>query len=403
MPEFQDIYDIHRNLTGRRVARGTRRAADEYIQVVHILIFDRDGRFLVQQRVDDKASWPGMWDISVGGIAQTGDDSCRAAEREILEELGLTVDLTDTEPIFTFRAGNTFDDYWLIRLDTVDPPLRLQKEEVQAVRWVDKAGWEALVASHNVIPYSFHSILFDLYEKQFPGTRLYPFGSPARVLGAVFDMDGLLLDTERVTREAWRKAAPEFGIEDIDPILDACIGLNEAGDRAVFRSRLGDAFDYEGFRARTRAMSHAITDVKVPVKAGAAAILETLHAAGVKLAVASSTRAVTVKDQLDRAGLLRYFDAVVTGDTVTHGKPHPEIYQKACDALGLDPTACIAFEDSRNGLRSAFRAAVYPVQVPDLVPPNVESNALSWKTFASLEDARAWLLSPAAPPLGAAD
>ena len=290
MPEFQDIYDIHRHLTGRRVARGTRRAADEYIQVVHILIFDRDGRFLVQQRVDDKASWPGMWDISVGGIAQTGDDSRRAAEREILEELGLTVDLTDTEPIFTFRAGNTFDDYWLIRLDTVDPPLRLQKEEVQAVRWVDKAGWEALVASHNVIPYSFHSILFDLYEKQFPGTRLYPFGSPARVRGAVFDMDGLLLDTERVTREAWRKVAPEFGIEDIDPILDACIGLNEAGDRAVFRSRLGDDFDYEGFRARTRAMSHAITDVEVPVKAGAAAILETLHAAGVKLAVASSTR-----------------------------------------------------------------------------------------------------------------
>ena len=92
--------------------------------------------------------------------------------------------------------------------------------------------------------------------------------------------------------------------------------------------------------------------------------------------------------------LARYingFDAVITGDKVTHGKPDPEIYLTAASLLGTDPKECIAFEDSRNGLRSAYRAGMYPIQIPDLVPPGVESDALSWKTFPSLVEAREFL------------
>ncbi|MBR1457821.1 MAG: HAD-IA family hydrolase, partial [Oscillospiraceae bacterium] len=78
-------------------------------------------------------------------------------------------------------------------------------------------------------------------------------------------------------------------------------------------------------------------------------------------------------------------------DKVTHGKPDPEIYLTAASLLGTDPKECIAFEDSRNGLRSAYRAGMYPIQIPDLVPPGVESDALSWKTFPSLVEAREFL------------
>ena len=392
MPEYLDIYDIHRNLTGKQVIRGRDRLAPgEYLLVIHVLIFDRAGRFLTQKRVENKASFGGLWDVSVGGTAQHGDTSRSAAEREIAEELGVQVDLSGTSPVFTFRAKKCFDDYWLIRLDTEAPALTLQKEEVAEAKWVDRAEWEQMLAARQVIPYTFQNYLFELYEKEFPGTRLFPFGDPGRIRAAVFDMDGLLLDTERVARESWHTAADEFGIPDIDRILDQCIGLNEAGDRAVFRRELGDAFDFEAFRARTRALSHAVTDAQVPVKAGAAAILAALKERGILLAVASSTREVTVRDQLSRAGLLRYFDAVITGDKVTHGKPDPEIYLTAASLLHTDPAECIAFEDSRNGLRSAYRAGMYPIQIPDLVPPGVESDALSWKTFPSLVEAREFL------------
>ena len=392
MPEYQDIYDIHRQLTGKKVLRGTRRAQDEFILVIHMLVFDENGRFLVQRRVDDKATWPGMWDISLGGIAQSGDDSRHAAEREAKEELGLDLDLSDTEPVFTVRAPKTFDDYWMVQIPG-NTPLTLQPEEVAETRWVNREEWTELLATHQVIPYSFQDRLFDMYEKGFPGTRIFPFPDPAQIRGAIFDMDGLLLDTERVARESWHTAAAEFGIEDIDSLLNACIGRNEAGDREVFRQRMGEDFPYEDFRARTRALSHAVTDVEVPVKAGAAEILAYLRDKGIKLAVASSTRSVTVRDQLSRAGLLDYFDAVITGDIVEHGKPHPEIYRKAAEAIGIAPGECLAFEDSVNGLRSGYRAGMYTVQIPDLVPTGIESNALSWKTYPSLDAAREALAS----------
>ena len=116
MPEYQDIYDIHRNLTGRTVQRGKPRKEDEFILVVHLLLFDKQGRFLVQKRVENKSSWCDMWDISLGGIAQAGDDSRSAVTREAEEELGLHLDFTDTEPIFSFRNYNIWDDYWIAQI-----------------------------------------------------------------------------------------------------------------------------------------------------------------------------------------------------------------------------------------------------------------------------------------------
>ena len=132
MPEYQDIYDIHRNLTGKKVIRGGKRLEGEYILVIHVLLFDQQGRFLVQKRVEDKANWSGMWDISVGGIAQTGDTSRSASEREVMEELGIKIDLSDTEPVFTYRTGNRFDDYWFAVIDS-NQKLTLQPEEVEIV------------------------------------------------------------------------------------------------------------------------------------------------------------------------------------------------------------------------------------------------------------------------------
>jgi len=389
--EYLDIYDSSRRLTGRTAPRGTPLGEGEYYLVVHMLVFRKDGKFLVQRRVPEKHSWPDMWDISLGGMAQAGETSASAAEREAFEELGLKVDLRNISPVISYRADTVFDDYWMVQLDTDDVQLKLQNEEVSETRWVDREEWEALIASRQVIPYTFMHQIFDLYHRNFPGARLFPFGDPSKILGAVFDMDGLLLDTERVVNAAWDEAARRTGFVDVERAKIACLGCNEASTRAFFLRTYGENFDYQTFRDLTRKLAHEVLDVHVPVKEGAAEILRMLKNRGIPLAVASSTREVTVRDQLDRAGLLPFFDAVVTGDMVTNGKPHPEIYQKACAAIGIAPEYCLAFEDSKNGIRSAYRAGMYPVQIPDQVPAATETYALSWKVFPSLTDAAAFL------------
>ncbi|MBR4100650.1 MAG: HAD-IA family hydrolase [Oscillospiraceae bacterium] len=389
--EYLDIYDERRVPTGRTAPRGTKLCEGEYYLVVHMFIFRKDGKFLIQRRVPEKHSWPDMWDISLGGMAQAGDSSASAAEREAFEELGLKIDLQNTSPVFSFRADNVFDDYWMVQLDTDDVQLTLQNEEVAETKWVDREEWEQLISERKVIPYTFMHQIFDLYHRNFPGTRLFPFGNPERIRGAVFDMDGLLLDTERVVNTAWDEAARITGFADVERAKIACLGCNEASTRAFFLRTYGENFDYQTFRDLTRKLAHEVLDVHVPVKDGAEMILRMLKERGIPLAVASSTRETTVRDQLDRAGLLRYFDAVITGDMVENGKPHPEIYSKACNAIGIAPEECLAFEDSKNGIRSAYRAGMYPVQIPDQVPAATETYALSWKVFPSLVEAAEFL------------
>ncbi len=388
--EFLDIYDSRRQPTGRTALRGTPLAPDEFYLVVHMLIFNRSGKLLVQRRVPDKNSWPDMWDISAGGLAQAGETSAAAAEREVLEELGLTIHLQDTAPVFSFRADGVYDDYWLIQLDTDAVTVRTQSEEVAEYRWVNHAEWEEMIAQRKVIPYTFQHQLFDLYARNFPGTRLFPFGDPAQIRGALFDQDGLLLDTEAVVCRAWNTAAQEMQFGDVARAKIECLGMNRTSTDAYFAKHYPD-LDYTAFINRARELAHIELDVHVPVKAGAEELLRMLKEHDVRLAVASSTREATVRDLLDRAGLLGYFDAVITGDMVTHGKPHPEIFLKACNALGLPPAQCITFEDSKNGIRSAYRAGTFPIQIPDLVPATTETYALSWKVLPSLHNAAAFL------------
>lgn len=165
--EFWDIYDMDRIKTNKFMLRGDEFKEGEYHLVVHVCIFNSEGKMLIQQRQPFKEGWPNKWDITVGGSAIRGDSSQRAAERETQEELGIKLDLGHVRPHLSVNFSNGFDDYYLIEKDVNISDLQLQKEEVQNVKWATKEEIVSMIERDEFIPYyeSLVHLLFDLRKK----------------------------------------------------------------------------------------------------------------------------------------------------------------------------------------------------------------------------------------------
>ncbi len=151
--ELLDLYTADREKTGKTMVRGEPTPDGCYRLVVHVCIFDREGRMLIQQRQPFKRGWSGLWDISVGGCAVAGDSSRTAAERETLEELGLSVDLSEVRPSLTIHWEKGFDDYYLLTMPVDTEQLKLQPEEVQTVRWATLEVVLRMIDDGRFIPY----------------------------------------------------------------------------------------------------------------------------------------------------------------------------------------------------------------------------------------------------------
>ncbi len=209
--------------------------------------------------------------------------------------------------------------------------------------------------------------------------------------GVVFDMDGVLFDTEAIYDEAWREAACRLRIADIEPAILACKGVNDAFTRAYFEREYPQV-DYPAFdREASRCFEEIIEARGLPEKPGLHEILNLLRRAGVPVALATSTGRERCLRHLAKSGVEAHFQAIVAGDQVAHGKPAPDIYRAACAALGLNPADCVAVEDSYNGVRSAHAAGLRVAMVPDLLPATAEMRALAWRVFDSLNELAAEL------------
>ena len=149
-----DLYDAHRRFIGRTIARGEDVPEGLRRLVVHVCVFNRKGEMLIQQRQSFKEGWPNLWDVSVGGGVQAGETTQQAARRELMEELGLDYDFEDEAPMLTTTFRKGFDDIYIIHAEPVLASLRLQPEEVQAVRWANKDEVLAMIDSGAFIPYS---------------------------------------------------------------------------------------------------------------------------------------------------------------------------------------------------------------------------------------------------------
>ena len=171
--EVFDVYDRNRQRIGKTMARGSALPPGSYRLVVHICLFRADGRMLIQQRQPFKKKWSGLWDLSAAGSAVAGEDSQAAAERETLEELGLRLDLSETQPALTVHWAHGFDDVYILRLEHDPGEFRLQEEEVKAVRWADRKEIMEMIDAGSFIPYekSFVDLLFALREHRDIHTR----------------------------------------------------------------------------------------------------------------------------------------------------------------------------------------------------------------------------------------
>ena len=151
--ELFDLYTADREKTGRTMVRGEPTPEGFYRMVVHVCIFDPEGRMLIQQRQPFKRGWSDLWDVSVGGSAVSGDSSRSAAERETREELGLEIDLKNVRPTLTVHFEHGFDDIYVLTMPVDLSALKLQYEEVQAVRWAAEDEILQMIDDGRFIPY----------------------------------------------------------------------------------------------------------------------------------------------------------------------------------------------------------------------------------------------------------
>lgn len=201
----------------------------------------------------------------------------------------------------------------------------------------------------------------------------------------IFDMDGVLFDTEQLVRECWKKIADNYKIAGIEEVFYRCIGTNSKATKEIMIKHYGNDFPYTEFREKASLMFHQVTDCEgMPMKPGVVELLEFLKSNEYKIGLASSTRIEVVKAELKQMNLLEYFDVVIGGDMVTNSKPDPEIFLKCQSLLGGSISDTYVIEDSYNGIRAAHRAGMKPIMVPDLIAPDEEMENLSYCIKKSL-------------------
>jgi HAD superfamily hydrolase (TIGR01509 family) len=213
------------------------------------------------------------------------------------------------------------------------------------------------------------------------------------VMSAIlFDMDGLMLDTERLILWGWQQAMADFGYPAPVELYLRSVGVTEERTNEILREALGETFPVEAVRDREREhVRRHIAAHGVPLKPGLLELLDYLDRRGLRRAVASSAWRSTVEAHLSSVGLLARLDAIAAGDEVAHGKPAPDVFLLAASRLEVAPARCLVLEDSEPGAYAAQSAGMAVVVVPDLKTPSHDVAELAAAVLPDLYAVRSWL------------
>lgn len=206
-----------------------------------------------------------------------------------------------------------------------------------------------------------------------------------KIEALIFDMDGLLIDSERIVQRAWKLAGPVVGYEGIEEHIYPLLGANVKKREAYFREHFGEDFPMERFNEVNKKFFYQIVETEgLPLKPGVVELMEEAKRRGLKIGLATSSRKEYAQNVLSRVGIWHYFDGAVFGDQVKKAKPDPEIYLLACGKVGVLPEHALALEDAPAGILSATAAGMKAVMVPDLVEPDENIRKLYYKKVETL-------------------
>ena len=203
----------------------------------------------------------------------------------------------------------------------------------------------------------------------------------------LFDMDGTLIDTERMGAASWDHAGEEVGLFVSEDVKRRMVGRNMLDIRSMVEEALPGE-DVDPLLERANFHYHRlVTESAPPIKPGAVELLEWLQERSVPMALATSSRADQAEDKLGRTGLRDYFSFLIAGDQIDRGKPHPEIFQRAAEGLGRSIGHCAVFEDSQPGIEAAHCSGAFAVLVPESWPADPDLAFFAHRVLRNLTEA----------------
>lgn len=211
------------------------------------------------------------------------------------------------------------------------------------------------------------------------------------MITVIFDMDGLMFDTESVLFKAWDYAGERIGIGKAGHMTIKTLGMNGSMSRTIWQEVYGDNYDEEALSLHTKEfLADYYRKNGVPLKLGLLELLSYLRDNKYKLALASSSPSWEVNKHLTDVGIIDYFDTIISGDMVALSKPNPSIYLEVCRRLGVNPKECFVLEDSKSGLLSAYHAGCKIIMVPDLWQADSEIEKILYAKFNNLIEVKSY-------------